>query len=127
MDFLIPSLNLAYDFTLLENNDESLNIISKIIDISRFYSKPSNDEIKLVDEIKVIDKYFSIQEARYNKCFKYEILNNTNMLTYVNRKKYLPEVIKFFLDRTEDIRRAKNVSVIFQIKNEAPVMEIVIS
>lgn len=62
---LLSGLNLAYDYTLMEDNELTLDILNNAIKLTRYFCKDKEDMIMLVQELGHIEIFLRLQKLRF--------------------------------------------------------------
>ncbi len=114
---ILSSLNLAYEFTLMEESELTLDVLNKVIDLTRYFSQSKEDMVMLSQEIKKMETFLSILELRFQKDFQYEIyLKNELKPIFIKRFCFIEHIVKFFINYIE-VESNKKVMKIY-INNE---------
>lgn len=114
---ILFSLNLAYEFTLMEESELTLNVLNKVIDLTRYFSQREEDMVLLGQEIQKMETFLSILELRFQKDFQYEIyLEKELKPLFIKRFCLIEHIVKFFINYTE-VESNKKVMKIY-INNE---------
>lgn len=116
-EILLSGLNLAYEFTLMGDSELTLKVLSKVIDLTRYFSESKEDMIMLSQEIQQIETFLSILELRFQKDFEYEIyLKDELKAIFIRRFCFIESIMKFFINYIE-VEPNKKIMII-HIRNE---------
>jgi len=114
----------------MEESELTLNVLNKVIDLTRYFSQSEENMVMLSHEIEKMETFLSILELRFQKGFQYEIhLENQNELNplFIKRFCFIEHIVKYFIKYVE-VEPNKKVmkiyiskemnSLIMRIKND---------
>lgn len=86
----------------MEDGELTLEVLTKVIDLIRYFSESKEDTIMLSQEIQQIEIFLSILELRFQKYFQYEIYLKDELNTqFVRRFCLIEPIMKFFINYIE--------------------------
>lgn len=116
-EILLSGLNLAYEFTLMDDSELTLEVLSKVIDLIRYFSESNKDMIMVSQEIQRIEIFLSILELRFQKDFQYKIYLKDELSTrFVRRFCLIEPIVKFFINYIEVEPNKKIIKIYIQNK-----------
>lgn len=109
---ILSGLNLAYEFTLMEESELTLNVLNKVIDLTRYFSQSKEDMVMLSQEIEQIETFLSILELRFQKNFQYEIyLKEELKHLFIKRFYFIDHIVKFLINYIESEPNKKIIKI----------------
>lgn len=109
---ILSGLNLAYEFTLMEESELTLNVLNKVIDLTRYFSQSKEDMVMLGQEIEQIEKFLSILELRFQKNFQYKIyLKEELKYLFIKRFYFIEHIVKLFINHIESEPNKKMIKI----------------
>lgn len=102
LQFLQPGLSLAYEYTIIDDNEGIQDILIKMIDLTRYCFDTKEQLIIIRQEIQKIEAFLSLQEIRFRDDFIYTIGVDEQLNAQVIHKFFLLQpVIEFFYSKIE--------------------------
>lgn len=109
---LLSGLNLAYDYTLMEDNEITLDILNRVIKLTRYFCESEEDMIMLKQEIEQISTFLYLQKLRFQKDFKYEIETKDELNSlFIKRFSLIEPIMKFFFNHIEVQLEKRNIKI----------------
>ncbi|WP_432408514.1 sensor histidine kinase [Wukongibacter sp. M2B1] len=120
---LLSGLNLAYDYTLMEDNELTLDILNNVIKLTRYFCKDKEDMIMLVQELEHIEIFLHLQKLRFQKEFKYEIEGKYELNSlFIKRFCLIEPIMRFFFNHIEVQPERREIKI--NLKHEKNELEL---
>ncbi len=124
MHFLFSALALIYEYTLIDETENSLEVTSRLTALSRYCLTESEDLIESFKEIEQIENFLYIEQLRFQSGFTYSIVSDDNFnFRLIERFAFLEPFIEYFYNYIEIQPQGKTIDLKFQLESKCALMK----